>query len=133
VVVGSPRRSTLLLVLLIQVFAVQLVACAPRARSKDSFDVLRTRLRGQSAAEVELLLGPPDSRVRYFLDDERWIWWRYTYLEGSDYAPEVRGRVVHLSVIFSNPRPRGPAGNDISDWTVLEPDGVGYLPAEKGR
>lgn len=31
---------------------------------------------------------------------ERWTWWNYTYLDGADYAPEERGTVVHLQIIF---------------------------------
>jgi hypothetical protein len=55
---------------------------------------------GRTAAEVETMLGKPDSRETMVMSGERWIWWNYTYLDGNDYAPEERGRVVHLEIVF---------------------------------
>lgn len=34
------------------------------------------------------------------LAGELWVWWNYTYLDGEDYPPEERGRVVHLEITF---------------------------------
>jgi hypothetical protein len=39
------------------------------------------------------LLGKPDLR-EIVLDDQRWVWWNYTFLDGDQYAPEIRGQVV---------------------------------------
>jgi len=61
-------------------------------------------VKGKTAEQVEQMLGQPDSRQRMTLSAERWIWWNYTYLDGNNYPPEVRGRVVHLEVIFEPAR-----------------------------
>ncbi len=105
--------------------------CAPGARSRKSFDGLRAEVEGKNAAQVEALLGKPDSRVRFLLGDERWIWWNYTYLDGPDYAPEVRGQVVHLSITFLNPRPEARVRPPYSEWTIVEPLGITYLLQQK--
>lgn len=122
-------RSALLLLLLLS----SLVNCGPSARSRKSFDTLRAEMRGKSAAEVEALLGRPDSRLRFVLGDERWTWWRYTFLDGPDYAPEVRGRVVHLTITFLNPRPEARVAPPYSEWTIVEPLGIGYLLPDSQR
>lgn len=119
------------LALLVSLFT--LLACGPRSRSSESFDAIRAKVRSKNASEVEALLGKPDSRVRFLLGDERWIWWRYTYLDGPDYAPEVRGRVVHLSITFLNPSPQSQAPRPYSEWVIVEPLGIGYLLPEARR
>ncbi len=74
---------------------------APGPRSSDSFDTIRQRVVGRSAAEVEALLGRPDSRQRLATGDENWTWWNYTDLRGAQYAPEVRHQIVHLEVLLA--------------------------------
>jgi hypothetical protein len=34
------------------------------------------------------------------LSGELWVWWDYTYLDGNNYPPEERGKVVHLQITF---------------------------------
>ena len=72
-------------------------ACAPSARSEKSFDQIRKMVTGKTQAEVEHLLGPPDSTEKLLLGDVRWIWWNYTYLGGKSWAPEVRGKVPWMA------------------------------------
>lgn len=108
--------------------ALQLVAACdrPRPRSELSFQEIQRRVDGKSAAEVLALLGEPDARKKAFLQDERWIWWDYTFLAGNDFAPEVRGSVVHLEILFRNPAPPGTDPPPYSEWLVDEPFGVHY-------
>ena len=80
--------------------------------------------QGKSAEEIRRLLGDPDSRQVVFDDDERWIWWNYTYLDGKDCPPEMRGRVVHLEIVFRHPRTA--EQRSYSEWRVDEPFGVTY-------
>jgi hypothetical protein len=99
--------------------------CAPGARSRHSFDEIQQIVAGKTAREVESLLGKPDSRQRLLTDDERWIWWNYTRLDGEQYAPEIRGQLVHLEIVF-----QGPAGADAAlaraEWRVAGPFAVSY-------
>lgn len=82
-----------------------LLACGhQRPKSTKCFDEIRNMVKGKTAEQVEQMLGQPDSRQRMTLSAERWIWWNYTYLDGNNYPPEVRGRVVHLEVIFEPAR-----------------------------
>lgn len=87
-------------ILLGMVCVLALCCSQQRARSEKCFDDISKLVRGKTAAEVEKMLGEPDSRERMLLPGERWIWWNYTYLDGKNYAPEERGRVVHLEIIF---------------------------------
>lgn len=104
---------------------VSLVGCSPVARSKKSFDEIRTLVAGKTEAEVRSLLGKPDHREKLPFGDERWTWWNYTYL-GKEWAPEVRGKIVHLEITFAGPLVT-PAGDDEpSRWRVSEPYGVGF-------
>jgi hypothetical protein len=80
--------------------AVSLRCGAPTPRSPWSFDQIRQRVAGKSARQIEALLGRPDARQRLPMNDEKWIWWNYTDLDGEQYAPEVRGRMVHLEILF---------------------------------
>ena len=76
------------------------------ARSEKSFDEIHRLIAHSDAPEVIRLLGEPDSRQPLFGSDEKWVWWNCTFLDGSDYPPELRGRVVHLEVVMSKaPRP----------------------------
>jgi hypothetical protein len=108
-----------------------LLHCRHIGRLQKSFDEIRDLVSGRTAAEVEDLLGPPDSRQPILIGDERWIWWSYTYLDGNDYAPEVRGQVVHLEITFRNPSSPGQPRLPYSQWRIASPYGVSYsgLPA----
>jgi hypothetical protein len=97
-----------------------------RPRSDWSFDEIQKKVSGHSAAEVEKLLGEPDVRQPVLLGDERWIWWNYTYLDGTDYPPEERGQVVHLEILFE--RPDSPTAAPAA-WKISGPLGVSYMPA----
>ncbi len=77
-----------------------------RARSENSFDEIRHLVAEMEADEVVRLLGEPDSRQPIFGDDEKWIWWNYTFLDGNNYPPEIRGQVVHLEILVKNPAGR---------------------------
>lgn len=77
------------------------------ARSEKSFVQIQSSLAGKTAAQVESILGPPDTRQPALLNSERWIWWNFTFLDGDDYAPERRGQVVHLEIGFDPPAEKG--------------------------
>ena len=116
------------------VVLLSLLACGKRSPgpvSERSFDDIDRLVRGKSAADVETLLGPPDTRQTIFDGDERWIWWSYTFLDGPDHPPELRGRTVHLEMVFRRPG----AGSDRSDrslWVVDEALSPAYrLPADE--
>lgn len=102
------------------------------ARSKYCFDDIRDMVNDKSAAEVEEMLGEPDTRQPGILADERWIWWDYTFLDGDDYPPEMRGQVVHLEILFERP----PGSDDgppppYSQWQIGDPLGISYsIPAK---
>jgi hypothetical protein len=104
-----------------------LEGCHPAARSARSFDEIRSLVQGKTAAEIETLLGAPNSRQRSVLGTERWIWWNYTYLGGQDYAPEVRGKIVHLQIEFTNPSPTGSERPPYSKWRIVDPMSVSFL------
>jgi hypothetical protein len=101
-----------------------------RARSDKSFDEISRLVSGKTAAQVTALLGEPDSRQSILSDNERWVWWNYTYLGGEQYAPEFRDRVVHLEITFVRSRARSPASRDT--WRVGSPFGVSYSFPGKG-
>ena len=111
-----------------------LAACQHRgARSEKCFDEIRRLVQGRTANEIEGILGRPDSRQPMPLMGERWIWWNYTYLDGKDYPPEERGRVVHLEIIFEpGASHSGSAVVPALDLRVTGPMAVSYtLPAGK--
>ncbi len=121
------RRLRTLLLLLVATLA----GCGGvRPRSDWSFDEIQRRVSGRSAEEVEKLLGEPDVRQPVLLGDERWVWWNYTYLDGADYPPEERGRVVHLEILFE--RPDSEPGSRAA-WKISGPLGVSYMPAERSE
>jgi hypothetical protein len=99
-------------------------ACRPAARSSRSYDQIRELVAGRTAAEVERLLGQPDARETV-LDESRWVWWNYTFLDGDQYAPEIRGQIVHLEILFRNPYRSG-ATVPLATWRVDGPLAVSY-------
>jgi hypothetical protein len=109
---------------------ISVAGCSgPRARSERSFDQIQALARGKSAEQILRLLGEPDSREKLFDSDERWVWWNYTFLDGRDCPPEMRGRVVHLEIVFRNPGASGPARTErrpYSEWRVDDAFGVAY-------
>lgn len=90
-----------------------------------SFDDVRRQVEGKNAAETLALLGEPDTRQQVFGGDIRFIWWRYAVLDGPDHAPELRGRVVHLQIVFRNPG-RSAQQNPDAPWPMDEGLGVGF-------
>lgn len=112
---------------------VILLACGQQGpKSNKSFDAIRDLVKGRTAAEVESLLGEPDSRQPLILSGERWVWWNYTYLDGKNYPPEMRGRVVHLEIIFE--RVGHAAGNAkaaLSELRAADPLSVSYTISQK--
>jgi outer membrane protein assembly factor BamE (lipoprotein component of BamABCDE complex) len=103
-----------------------LAGCSPAARSNRSFDEIRTLVAGKTEAEVAKLLGNPDHREKLPFGDERWTWWNYTYLGGKEWAPEVRGKIVHLEITFAGPLVAAAGDDEPSRWQVSEPYGVGF-------
>lgn len=106
---------------------------APQARSNRSFDEIQALARGKTAQQVLQLLGEPDSRQQVFDSGERWIWWNYTFLDGKDCPPELRGRVVHLEIVVRDTKKRGDERRPYSDWKVEDTFGITYrAPATGG-
>jgi len=109
---------------LILSLALIFLACRPAARSSRSYDQIRDLVAGRTAAEVEQLLGKPDARET-ILDESRWVWWNYTFLDGDQYAPEIRGQIVHLEILFRKPLQSGPEP-PLTAWRVGGPLAVSY-------
>ena len=104
-----------------------IVGChGPRARSERSFDEIQALARGKTAEQVLQILGEPDSRQVVFDADERWIWWNYTFLDGNDCPPEMRGRVVHLEILLRNPERSHTSRRPYSEWQVDDAFGITY-------
>ena len=109
----------------------------PRARSNHSFSEIQTLAQGKTAEQILQLLGEPDSRQVVFDADERWIWWNYTFLDGKDCPPEMRGRVVHLEIVVKNPirslETVHASRRPYSEWRVDDAFGITYrAPATDG-
>ena len=123
------KRVTLLVsVLLLTWWA----SCGPRPESDQSFDQICELIKGKTAAEVEAMLGSPDVKEDIFQGDERWIWWNYTFLDGESYSPEMRGRIVHLEILFQNPFHQKTQRPSYSEWRISDPLAVSYsLAASK--
>ena len=120
------RVNRKLLTYLIMILLV-LAACKGNYRSGKSFDQICSQVAGKTAAEVEQLLGKPDAREKLPMGDWRWVWWNYTFLDGDGYPPELRGRIVHLEILFSNPsQPTLPE----AQWRVIGPLAVSYALAQ---
>lgn len=109
-------------------------ACrGPRARSDRSFNEIQVLARGKTAQQILKLLGEPDSRQEVFDAGERWIWWNYTFLDGKDCPPEMRGRVVHLEIVVRNPGHGNAGRRPYSEWQVDDAFGITYqAPANGG-
>jgi hypothetical protein len=110
-----------------------LASCnAQHARSEKDFDGIREMVKGRTSAEVEQMLGKPDSKQEMLSSGERWIWWNYTFLGGSNYSPELRGTVVHLEIIFEPDDRAGVARSSFpGELRASSPFGISYtLPPE---
>ncbi len=110
--------------------AVAFAGCSGRVRprSEKTFDEITGLIAGKTADEVIRLLGEPDSRQSVFGSDQKWIWWDYTILAGGDHPPEMRGRVVHLEIVFRNPE-----RSDDHRWRVDGNLAVNYrMPSSDG-
>lgn len=109
------------------------LACGQQGpKSKKSFDEIRDMVTGRTASEVENLLGEPDSRQQLVLSGERWVWWNYTYLDGKNYPPEMRGRQVHLEIIFERElKERASAKAALPDLRIIDPLSVSYTLAQE--
>jgi hypothetical protein len=113
--------------------AMGAAACrGPRARSDRSFDEIQALARGKNAEQILHLLGEPDSRQEVFDAGERWIWWNYTFLDGKDCPPEMRGRVVHLEIVVRNPRHQRPGRRPYAEWRVDDAFGITYQAPSTG-
>ena len=124
----APKTGILLLLL------IAAAACGnPRARSDRSFGEIESLAHGKTAEQILQLLGEPDSRQVVFDGDERWIWWNYTFLDGKDCPPEIRGRVVHLEIVVRNPERVSVDRRPYSEWQVDDAFGISYrAPATDG-
>jgi hypothetical protein len=106
---------------------ITLVGCgSPRPRSQRSFDQIQALVRGKTAQQILQILGEPDTRQEVFDADERWIWWNYTFLDGKDCPPEMRGRVVHLEIVVKHPRSERVSRRPYSEWQVDDVFGITY-------
>lgn len=122
-----PKRGVLLVGLAVLLLAGGTAGCrGPRARSERSFDEIQALARGKTADQILHLLGEPDSRQVVFNADERWIWWNYTFLDGNDCPPEMRGRVVHLEIVVRNPDRTRASRRPYSEWLVDDAFGITY-------
>ena len=99
-------------------------------RSRYCYDEIYEMVKDRSAAEVESILGTPDTRERilYF---ERWIWWDYTFLDGKRFAPEERGQIVHLQILFESPAASRDIRHPYSEWRVSGEFGINYKRSKK--
>jgi hypothetical protein len=104
----------------------------PRARSDRSFAEIQALARSKTAQQILQLLGEPDSRQEVFDAGERWIWWNYTFLDGKDCPPEMRGRVVHLEIVVRNPDRRHASRRPYSEWQVDGAFGITYQAPGNG-
>ena len=104
----------------------------PRARSERSFAEIQALAYGKNAEQLVQLLGEPDSRQPVFDADERWIWWNYTFLDGKDCPPEMRGRVVHLEIVIRNPSHRRDGPRRYAEWLVDDAFGITYQTPSTG-
>jgi hypothetical protein len=135
------KRSIFLVIFILLIAAS---SCGPSRKKALSFDEIRDRIKGKTAAEALEVLGEPDSRQKMLLFSERWIWWNYTYLKGKNYPPELRGKKVHLEIIFdrsepapgnSNPPPSKLRATDSLQitYTLAKEDQKGDADDDRGR
>jgi hypothetical protein len=127
-----PSRCGVLLASLV-LLAIGAAGCrGPRARSDRSFDEIQALARGKNAEQILQLLGEPDSRQEVFDAGERWIWWNYTFLDGKDCPPEMRGRVVHLEIVVRAPRHESAGRRPYAEWRVDDAFGITYQAPSTG-
>jgi len=120
-----PSRTALLAGLVL--LTIGAAGCrGPRARSDRSFDQIQALARGKNAQQIVQLLGEPDSRQQVFDAGEQWIWWNYTFLDGKDCPPEMRGRVVHLEIVVRDPHRQAAGRRPYSEWLVDDAFGISY-------
>ena len=107
----------------LSILLVAILAChsESRPRSDKSFDDICRLVSGKTAAEVEAILGKPNTREKLAVGDWRWVWWNYTFLKGDNYPPEIRDKPVHLEIMFSSQ-----AQVPDSQWRVGGPLAVSY-------
>jgi len=124
--VAPARFSRSPALVLVAIAALGWLACGHAARSRQPFDQIQRLVTGKTEAEVERLLGRPDARESRLIDDDVWIWWDYTFLDGEHYPPELRGQAVHLEITFD--RPAGIAAQDQphAAWRVAGPFSVNF-------
>jgi hypothetical protein len=96
------------------------------ARSGKSFDEIQHLVAGKTESDVERILGTPDTRGTGVVDDEVWVWWDYTFLDGAQYPPELRGQVVHLEITFERPVVAGGEALPRALWRVAGPFSVNF-------
>src|SRR5437764_2804707 len=106
--------------------ALCLGGCHTTPRSERSFDEIRRMVQGKTTSEIEALIGPPNTRQTSELGTERLIWWNYTFLGGQDYSPEVRGKIVHLQIVFADPITESDRPLTLNR-RVVDPMSVSYL------
>lgn len=99
---------------------------APAARSRHSFDQIQHLVAGRTELEVECLLGSPDTRESRLADDDVWIWWDFTFLDGEQYAPELRGQIVHLEITFDRPSTIEGQRLPRAAWRIAGPFSVNF-------
>lgn len=123
----APKTWALANMILLLIAAAALLGCRdPRARSDRSFDEIQDLVRGKTAQQILQLLGEPDTRQEVFDAGERWIWWNYTFLDGKDCPPEMRGRVVHLEIVVRDPETISADRRPYSEWRVDDAFGITY-------
>jgi hypothetical protein len=106
---------------------IDLAGCrGPHARSNRSFNEIQALAHGKTAQQILQLLGEPDTRQEVFDAGERWIWWNYTFLDGNDCPPEMRGRVVHLEIVVRDPEKVSVDRRPYSEWRVDDAFGITY-------
>jgi len=101
----------------------------PRVGKPLSFTEVQHLVAGKTADEVENLLGKPDFREPVLENEERWVWWNHAVLDGREYAPELRGQVVHLEITFQLLRQSTASAAKLAsptEWRVQSPFGVSY-------
>jgi hypothetical protein len=120
--------------LFLLMYLILLIRCGgPHTERLRSIAEIQRLVANKTADEVQRLLGTPDLREPVLDDEERWIWWNHAVLEGREYAPELRGQVVHLEITFQLRRltvRSAPA--PLAEWRVEGPFAVSYSrPAAK--
>jgi len=109
-------------------YLILLIRCGgPHTERLRSIAEIQRLVANKTADEVQRLLGTPDLREPVLDDEERWIWWNHAVLEGREYAPELRGQVVHLEITFQLHRltvRSAPA--PLAEWRVEGPFAVSY-------